>query len=175
MADTEDPRRPRAREARLRGIARRLFRELEGAEEGAHEEAPRRPREEPRVERPHAGEEDGPDGHRAEAWALLGALLETGDKVKVEIVRMLAREVRGYLEALELHKDLHHLMTHYSLEVHASLHLKPLRDEAPAPPSVGLGLRRREQARGGAGGPEAPHDEDAAEQGKHAPSAGPRA
>lgn len=175
MADAEDPRRPRGREARLRGIARRLFRELEGADEGAGDEAPRRPREEPRVERAPAGEEDGPEGHRAEAWALLGALLETGDKVKVEIVRMLAREVRGYLEALELHKDLHHLMTNYSLEVHASLHLKPLREEAPAPPSVGLGLRRREQVRSAAGAPEGASDEDAAEQGKALHAGPPRA
>lgn len=174
MADAEDPRRPRGREARLRGIARRLFRELEGAEDGGGEEAPRRPREEPRVDRVPVGDEDGNDGHRAEAWALLGALLETGDKVKVEIVRMLAREVRGYLEALELHKDLHHLMTNYSLEVHASLHLKPLRDEPPAPPSVGLGLRRREQGRGSAGSTEGTPDEDAAEQGKPVPGGAPR-
>lgn len=173
MADAEDPRRPRGREARLRGIARRLFRELEGADDGGGEEAPRRPREEPRVERAPP-EDEGPDGHRAEAWALLGALLETGDKVKVEIVRMLAREVRGYLEALELHKDLHHLMTNYSLEVHASLHLKPLRDEPPAPPSVGLGLRRREQARAAAASPEGPTDEDAVEQGKALAPGAPR-
>ena len=34
--------------------------------------------------------------------------------------------MRSYLEALELHKDLHHLITNYSLEVNASFHLKPL-------------------------------------------------
>ena len=39
---------------------------------------------------------------------------------------MIAREFRSYLEALELHKDLHHLLTNYSLEVKASVHLKPL-------------------------------------------------
>jgi hypothetical protein len=71
--------------------------------------------------------------HRGDPWALLGALLETGDKAKTEMVRMLAREVRTYLEALELHKDLHHLLTNYSLEVNASFSLKPLADAVPPP------------------------------------------
>jgi hypothetical protein len=44
------------------------------------------------------------------------------------MVKMLAREVRSYLEALELHKDLHHLFTNYSLEVKTSINLKPLAD-----------------------------------------------
>ena len=57
---------------------------------------------------------------------LLGSVLESGDKAKTEIVRMLAKEVRGYLEALELHKDLKHILTNYSLEVKASFHLKEL-------------------------------------------------
>lgn len=57
---------------------------------------------------------------------LLMAALNTGDKARMEIIRLLAREVRGYLEALELHKDLHHLLTNYSLEFHASFSLKPL-------------------------------------------------
>jgi hypothetical protein len=61
-----------------------------------------------------------------EARDLFGSVLETGDKAKTEIVRMVAREVRSYLEALELHKDLHHLLTNYSLEVKASVHLRPL-------------------------------------------------
>jgi hypothetical protein len=96
----------RGREARLRDVARRIFGEGDPpeAEEGRPEPSP----------------------SRHEARDLLAAFLETGDKAKTEIVRMVAREVRSYLEALELHKDLHHLLTNYSLEVKASVHLRPL-------------------------------------------------
>ena len=58
--------------------------------------------------------------------SIIGSVLETGDKAKTEIVRMIAKEVRSYLEALELHKDLKHIMTNYSLEVNASFSLKEL-------------------------------------------------
>ncbi len=104
-------------EARLRGLARRLFLETEHGdpdEDGEKTEA-HIPRD------------------KSEVLSLLSALLETGDKAKTEMVRMTAREVRNYLEALELHKDLLHLITHHSLEVHASFNLKPLNDAAPAP------------------------------------------
>lgn len=70
---------------------------------------------------------------RGDARELFATVLETGDKAKTEIVRMVAREVRSYLEALDLHKDIHHLLTNYSLEVKASVHLKPLAD-AMGPP-----------------------------------------
>ena len=66
-----------------------------------------------------SGEEDG----------LLGSVLESGDKAKSEIVRMIAKEVRVYLEALELHKDLKHILTNYSLEINASFSLKELKTE----------------------------------------------
>jgi len=56
---------------------------------------------------------------------VLGAVLETGDKARMEVVRLLAREFRGYLEAMEVHKDIHHLLTNYSLEIKASVHLSP--------------------------------------------------
>ena len=62
---------------------------------------------------------------------LLISALATGDKAKTEIVRLVAREVRSYLEALELHKDLHYLLTNYSLEVHASFSLAPKGDASP--------------------------------------------
>ena len=61
--------------------------------------------------------------------SILGSVLETGDKAKTEIVRMIAKEVRGYLEALELHKDLKHILTNYSLEINASFSLKELNKE----------------------------------------------
>ena len=62
--------------------------------------------------------------------SILGSVLETGDKAKTEIVRMIAKEVRGYLEALELHKDLKHILTNYSLEINASFSLKELNKES---------------------------------------------
>jgi hypothetical protein len=58
--------------------------------------------------------------------SLFGTVLETGDKAKSEMVRMFGREVRNYLNALEIGKDVHNLLTNYSLEVSASIHLKPL-------------------------------------------------
>lgn len=109
---------------RLRGFARRILGEGD----------------EPREEQ----DSQGGDPERGEARAMLHSLLETGDKARMEIVRLLAREVRSYLEALELHKDLHHLLTNYSLEVNASIHLKPLPEEeknTPAEPGVRVGLR----------------------------------
>ncbi len=57
---------------------------------------------------------------------VIGAVIDGGDKAKSEVVRMVAREVRTYLEGLGLHEDVRHLMTNYSLDVHASFSLKPL-------------------------------------------------
>ena len=45
------------------------------------------------------------------------------------MVRLIAREVRGYLNALEIGKDIHNILTNYSLEVSASVHLKPLAEK----------------------------------------------
>jgi len=104
---------PRGRPS-LRGLARRIF----------GEDDPNVPEEEV---------------HRTRE--LLISALATGDKAKTEIIRLLAREVRGYLEALELHKDLHHLLTNYSLEVHASVSLKPLTAEDPGEPDINLNIR----------------------------------
>ena len=66
----------------------------------------------------------------SEAKDVLHVLLETGDKAKTEIVRLLAREVRSYVEAMALHEDLKKLLSNYSLEVKASFSLKPLHDES---------------------------------------------
>ncbi|MDG1480453.1 MAG: hypothetical protein P8R54_12720 [Myxococcota bacterium] len=103
----------------LRNLARRIFegdREEDGREES-----------EPRAERP---------AEERRTRELLISALATGDKAKTEIVRLIAREVRGYLEALELHKDLHYLLTNYSLDVQASFSLKPKSPAQPAPSSA---------------------------------------
>ena len=60
------------------------------------------------------------------AREVLGAVLDSGDKAKSEVVRLVAREVRTYLEELGLHEDVRHLLTNYSLDVHATFSLKPL-------------------------------------------------
>jgi len=64
---------------------------------------------------------------------VLGAVIDGGDKAKTELVRMVAREVRTYLEGLGLHEDVRHLMTNYSLDVSASFRLRPLSDEVEEP------------------------------------------
>lgn len=127
----EDERRgPRGRgrgEPRLRELARRIFRDPDGERDSGERE----PRERT---------------VRVDPRELLGAILETGDKAKTEAVRMVAREVRSYLDALELGKDLHHLLTNYSLEIHASFSLKPLSAEASAPREGRAKQREGEEA-----------------------------
>ncbi len=126
----EEPRAKGERRPSIRGFARRI---LTGEESPIEDD-----------------ENLDPDERRKlEARAILAALLETGDKAKTETIRMVAREFRGYLEALELHKDLNHLLTNYSLEVKASIHLQPLHGEREASePGVGVGLKRREKTEG---------------------------
>jgi|GEM_PF-2558119 len=64
------------------------------------------------------------------AKGAIGSVLETGDKAKTEIVKMVAREVRGYLEALEIKDELKELLEDYELEVNATFKLKPLIPDA---------------------------------------------
>ena len=76
------------------------------------------------------------------AREVLGAVLDSGDKAKSELVRLVAREVRNYLEELGLHEDIKHLLTNYSLDVNASFSLRPLagaldeKDGAPSEEAV---------------------------------------
>ena len=64
---------------------------------------------------------------------LAGAFLETSDRAKTEMVKMVAREVRTYLDELHLKEGLLDLARSNSLEVKLSLHLKPLDQDAPPP------------------------------------------
>ena len=70
------------------------------------------------------------------AKGAIGSVLETGDKAKTEIVRMVAREVRAYLEALELKDELKDLLGDYELEVNATFKLKPLVQDEEAEPET---------------------------------------
>lgn len=64
-----------------------------------------------------------------DAKELIGTVLDGSDKARSEIVRLVGREVRTYLDGLGLQDDLKHLMENYSLEVKASVHLKPLQQD----------------------------------------------
>lgn len=107
----------------LRGLARRILRDSDSISEG---------------------DEDGKASDSSMARDVLVAALATGDKARMELVRLVAREVRGYLEAMELHKDLHHLMTNYSLEVHASVNLKPLEEREDSQPPSHISLKKKD-------------------------------
>ena len=58
---------------------------------------------------------------------MLSSLLQLSDKARTETVRLVAKEFRGYLEALEIKEDVHDFLTSYSVEVNASFRLKPVR------------------------------------------------
>ena len=65
---------------------------------------------------------------------LLSTVLETSDKAKTEAVKMMAREVRSYLDALELKEAVQEVMTSYSLEI--SVSLKPLAEHLDSDETV---------------------------------------
>ncbi len=60
---------------------------------------------------------------------LASTVIETSDRAKSEMVRMVAREVRNYLDELKLKEDLMDLARSHSLEIGLSLRLKPLAPE----------------------------------------------
>lgn len=68
-----------------------------------------------------------------DARFLLGSVLETSDKAKSEAVKLVAREVRSYLEALKWKDDLRDLLTGHTLEVNATFRLRPLPPEPKDP------------------------------------------
>lgn len=71
-----------------------------------------------------------------DAAEVLGAVLETSDRAKTEMVKMVAREVRSYLQELHLAEAVNKLMTGHSLEVQMSLRLKPLSEPSGATAST---------------------------------------
>jgi hypothetical protein len=103
-----DGERPRERhEGRLRDFARRILAERASREPG-----------DPDLER---------EGYvpLEVARDAMASILETGDRAKTEAVRLVAREVRHYLDELQLLEGLEHMLRNYSLEVHATLSLEP--------------------------------------------------
>jgi len=67
---------------------------------------------------------------------LVSGAANLGAKGKDEIVTMIASEVRGYLNKLKVGEELRSLLTDHSLEVSASVRLKPVpKEHATAEPS----------------------------------------
>jgi hypothetical protein len=67
-----------------------------------------------------------------EAKELASAVLETSDRAKTEMVKMVAREVRTYLDELKLKEGIMDLVQSHSLELKLSVHLAPLKPEPSA-------------------------------------------
>ena len=145
--DAGEPRRgsePGGREPRLRDLARRLLREAEERRERMDRSEGRGSGRASRAaDDTEASDGAGEESRRRELRELLGVLLATGNNARAELIRLIAKEVRFYLEAAELDALLADLVTNYSLEVNASIHLKPLSDD-PSPPTATAGLKRRE-------------------------------
>ncbi len=77
----------------------------------------------------------------------MASILETGDRAKTEMVRMVAREVRHYLDELQLVEGLEHMLRNYTLEVHASLSLEPKDERDPDDPPVTVEAKPKRKAK----------------------------
>ncbi len=130
--DRRAPRRPDAgprrdrHEGRLRDFARRMLAERAGRE--GDDEAER-------------------EGYvpLEVARDAMASILETGDRAKTEMVRMVAREVRHYLDELQLVEGMEHMLRHYRLEVHASLSLEPKGEDDEGGIKVEAKPKRKDQ------------------------------
>jgi uncharacterized UPF0146 family protein len=65
-------------------------------------------------------------GEDFSARDVLSGAAQLGARGKEEIITIAAQEVRGYLEKLRVGEELRSLLTEHSLEVSASIRLKPL-------------------------------------------------
>ena len=74
------------------------------------------------------GEEEGKSLF-GDAKDVLGSVLEGSEKLRGELFRVVAREVRAYLEESGLKDDLHNLLTNYAFELHLSMNLRKLTEE----------------------------------------------
>jgi hypothetical protein len=114
-----DRRRSERHEGRLRDLARRILADRE------------RPARDPE-------EESERDGYvpLETAREMMASLLETGDRAKTEMVRMVAREVRHYLTELKLGHELRNMLDNYELDVHATFAFRPQRHPEPEAPAA---------------------------------------
>lgn len=65
-------------------------------------------------------------GEEFSARDVISGAARVGVSAKEEILTITAKEVRGYLEKLRVGEELRSLLTEHSLEVKASIRLKPL-------------------------------------------------
>jgi len=88
----------------------------------------------------------------------LAFLLSQADKSRAEVARVVTQEVRRFLESDTLRRELWKLLTSVTLEVNASIQLKP-----PGEPGIRAKVRakKKEPAGGGTAGAPPPEDEDA--------------
>ena len=66
---------------------------------------------------------------------LLHSMAVTSDKAKTEAMKLIAREVRNYLDEMHLEDMIHQVLQSYSVEV--SIRLKPLSEEGGQPAEDG--------------------------------------
>ena len=133
---------------------------------------PGRPKQPGTQERPRGDRlEDGPLGDVARAFVRVGAdvlgattdrLRERGEELrprevlqgaanlgargKEELVTIAAKEVRGYLEKLRVGEELRSLLTEHSLEINASVRLKPVVEgETPGPDDIAVDAKLKKK------------------------------
>jgi hypothetical protein len=87
------------------------------------------------------GEEEGRSLF-GDAKDVMGGILNSSEKVRGELFRAIAREIRAYLEESGLKDDVHNLLTNYAAEVHLSVNLRKLSEKEKLP----RGRRAREAA-----------------------------
>ena len=74
------------------------------------------------------GDSDEDKDLKGEAKEFFSSLLSTGDKAKTELLKALAREFRQYLTEMGIDRDVRQLLMNYSLDINASLSLRPKED-----------------------------------------------
>ncbi len=87
------------------------------------------------------GEEEGRSLF-GDARDVVGGILNSSEKVRGELFRAIARELRAYMEESGLKDDVHNLLTNYAAEVHLSVNLRKLTEKEKLP----RGRRMREAA-----------------------------
>ena len=87
------------------------------------------------------GEEEGRSLF-GDARDVVGGILNSSEKVRGELFRAIARELRAYMEESGLKDDVHNLLTNYAAEVHLSVNLRKLTEKEKLP----RGRRAREAA-----------------------------
>jgi hypothetical protein len=86
-------------------------------------------------------------GEDFSAREVLSGAAQLGARGKEELMTLAAHEVRGYLEKLRVGEELRALLTEHSLEVKASIRLKPLVEEGSLDPDdVALAAKLKKKA-----------------------------